>query len=64
MAVAVATETVDGFTAPDGRDWPKARNRLSYVLVKGSDGWKIAHGQNAEVDEVAAKHDPVKKDRK
>jgi len=64
VAVAVATETFDGFKAPDGRDWPKARNRLSYVLVKGPDGWKIAHGQNAEVDEVAAKHDPVKKERK
>ena len=64
VAVAVATETFDGFTAPDGRVWPKARNRLSYVLVKGPDGWKIAHGQNAEVDEVAAKHDPVKKNRK
>jgi uncharacterized protein (TIGR02246 family) len=64
VAVAVATETFDGFKAPDGRDWPKARNRLSYVLVKGPDGWKIAHGQNAEVDEVAAKHDPAKKDRK
>ncbi len=64
VAVAVATETFDGFTAPDGRVWPKARNRLSYLLVKGPDGWKIVHGQNAEVDEMAAKHDPVKKDRK
>jgi len=64
VAVAVATETFDGFTAPDGRVWPKARNRLTYVLVKGPDGWKIAHGQNAEVDEVAASHDPVKNNRK
>ncbi len=64
VAVAVATETFDGFKAPDGRVWPKARNRLSYVLVKGPDGWKIAHGQNAEVDEVAAKHNPVKNNRK
>ena len=63
VAVAVATETFDGFTAPDGRVWPMARNRLSYVLVKGTEGWKIAHGQNAEVDEVAAKHDPVRKER-
>lgn len=64
VSVAVVTETFDGFKAPDGRDWPKARNRLSYVLVKGPDGWKVAHGQNVEVDEVAAKHDPIKKDRK
>lgn len=64
VAIAVVTETFNGFKAPDGRDWPKARNRLSYVLVKGPDGWRIVHGQNAEVDEVAAKHDPVKMDRK
>ena len=64
VAVAVATETFDGFAAPDGRVWPKARNRLTYVLVKGTEGWKIAHGQNAEVDEVAAKHNPVKNNRK
>jgi uncharacterized protein (TIGR02246 family) len=64
VAVAVATETFDGFTAPDGRVWPKARNRLTYVLVKEPGGWKIAHGQNAEVDEVAAKFDPAKAPRK
>lgn len=64
VAVAVATEAFDGFMAPDGRAWPKARNRLSYVLLRGADGWKITHGQNAEIDEVAAKHDPVQNSRK
>src|SRR6476661_7694236 len=64
VAVAVVTETFDGFTTPDGQVMPKARNRLTYVLVKGTDGWKIAHGQNVVVDEEAAKHDPVKKNRK
>ena len=64
VAVAVVTETFDGFTTPDGQVMPKARNRLTYVLVKRTDGWKIAHGQNAVVDEEAAKHDPVKKNRK
>lgn len=64
VAVAVVTETFEGFKAPDGRTWPKARNRLSYVLVKASDGWKITHGQNVEIDEVAAKHDPVQNKHK
>jgi uncharacterized protein (TIGR02246 family) len=64
VAVAVTTLTGESFKAPDGRDWPKARNRISYVLTKGPKGWKIAHGHNAEIDEVAAKHDPVKKDGK
>ncbi|MEZ6074053.1 MAG: SgcJ/EcaC family oxidoreductase [Pirellulales bacterium] len=63
VAVAVATETFEGFNAPDGRVWPKARNRLSYVLVTGPEGWKIAHGQNVEIDEVAAEHNPVKNNR-
>jgi uncharacterized protein (TIGR02246 family) len=64
VAVAVVTLTCEGFKAPDGRDWPKARNRLTYVLLRGTDGWKIAHGQNSEIDEVAAKHDPVQNGRK
>jgi uncharacterized protein (TIGR02246 family) len=64
VAVAVVVATGDGFTAPDGRAWPKNRNQISYVLVKGSEGWKIAHGQNSEVDELAAKDDPVKNNRK
>ncbi len=59
VAVAVATLTFDGFTAPDGREWPKAQNRLTYVLLRGTDGWKIAHGQNAEIDSVAAPSNPV-----
>jgi uncharacterized protein (TIGR02246 family) len=64
VAIAVVTETFDGFLAPDGRAWPKARNRLTYVLLKGADGWRIAHGQNAEIDEMAARHDPVQNSRK
>jgi uncharacterized protein (TIGR02246 family) len=64
VAVAVVTETFDGFTTPDGQVMPRARNRLTYVIVKGPRGWQIAHGQNVVVDEEAAKHDPVKKNRK
>lgn len=64
VAIAVVTETFDSFMAPDGRAWPKARNRITYALFKGADGWKIAHGQNSEIDEVAAKHDPVQNGRK
>jgi uncharacterized protein (TIGR02246 family) len=59
VAIAVVTLTFDGFTAPDGREWPKAQNRLTYVLLRGKDGWKIAHGQNAEIDPIAAPTNPV-----
>ncbi|MDG3008086.1 SgcJ/EcaC family oxidoreductase [Paludisphaera mucosa] len=64
VAVVVATETADSFTTPDGEVRPKARDRLTYVLVKGPEGWKIAHGHNVVVDEDAAKNDPVKNPRK
>jgi uncharacterized protein (TIGR02246 family) len=64
VAIAVATLTGDAFTQPDGKVRPKSRYRLSYVLVKGLDGWKIAHGENVVLDEEAAKHDPVKNPRK
>ena len=59
IALAVVTTTNDAFTSPDGRIFSKAQNRLTYVLVKEADGWKIAHGHNVRVDEVATKHDPV-----
>ncbi|MCA1684485.1 MAG: SgcJ/EcaC family oxidoreductase [Planctomycetia bacterium] len=64
VAIAVATETVDSFTTPDGRVMPKAQDRLTYVLAKGPEGWKIAHGHNVVVDAAAAKHNPVKDARK
>jgi uncharacterized protein (TIGR02246 family) len=63
-AIAVATITVDGFTTPDGHVMPKAQNRETFVLVKGPDGWKIAHGHNTVVDANAAQHDPVNATRK
>ena len=64
VVVAVVTETADGFTTPDGQVRPKARDRVTYIVVKGSDGWKIAHGHGVVVDEEAAKNDPVKNSRK
>jgi uncharacterized protein (TIGR02246 family) len=60
VVVAVATEAVDGFTTPDGQVRPKARDRVTFVLVKGPDGWQIAHGHVVVVDEEAAKNNPVK----
>ena len=64
VVAAVVTETADGFTTPDGQVRPKARDRVTYIVVKGSDGWRIAHGHGVVVDEEAAKYDPVKNSRK
>jgi uncharacterized protein (TIGR02246 family) len=58
-AIAVATITVDGFTTPSGQVRPKSQDRETFVLVKGPEGWKLAHGHNTVIDADAAKHDPV-----
>ncbi len=63
-AVAVATVTQDGYTTPAGQVVPKGQFRMTFVLSKTSDGWKIAHGHNVRVDADAAKHDPVNGRRK
>lgn len=62
-AIAVVTTTNDAFTTPTGVI-PKRQNRQTYMLVKDSDGWKIAHGHNVPVDADAAKHDPTKTPKK
>jgi len=62
--IAVVTTTNDAFKTPDGHVMPKAQNRLTYVLAKSTDGWKIAHAHNVSVDAVAAKNDPVNAPKK
>lgn len=62
-AIAVVTTTNDAFTTPDGITVPQRQDRLSYVLAKDADGWKIVHGHNVPVDANAAEHDPVNSPR-
>jgi uncharacterized protein (TIGR02246 family) len=59
-AVAVVTTTNDPFTTPAGDVVPKRQNRLTYLMTKGSDGWKIAHAHNVPVDADAARFNPVR----
>ena len=63
-AIAVVTTTNDSFKTPGGQVIPKRQNRQTYVLTKGPDGWKIAHGHNVPVDPDAAQFDPVNKLKK
>ena len=58
-AVALWTSTQDSFTTPDGNVVPKGQTRLSLIVTKGSDGWKIAHAHNVRVDAQAANNDPI-----
>ena len=64
QVIAVVTTTNDAFTTPSGQVMPKAQNRMTYVLTKEVDGWKIAHCQNVVVNADAAKHDPVNGSKK
>lgn len=63
-ALAVAAITMDGFTTPSGQVMPKGQCRETFVLVKGADGWKVAHGHNVTIDADAGKHDPAKSPKK
>jgi uncharacterized protein (TIGR02246 family) len=63
-AIAVVTTTNDSFKTPAGQVIPKRQNLQTYVLTKGPDGWKIAHGHNVPVDPDAAQFDPVNKSKK
>jgi uncharacterized protein (TIGR02246 family) len=63
-AIAVVTTTNDSFKTPGGQVIPKRQNLQTYVLTKGPDGWKIAHGHNVPVDPDAAQFDPVNKSKK
>jgi uncharacterized protein (TIGR02246 family) len=63
-AIAVVTTTNDSFKTPGGQVIPKRQNRQTYVMTKGPDGWKIAHGHNVPVDPDAAQFDPVNKPKK
>jgi len=58
-AIAVWTATQDSYATPSGQVVPKGQFKLSAILTKGPEGWKIAHGHNVRVDVEAAKNDPV-----
>ncbi len=58
-AIAVVTNTQDGFTTPGGEAMPKTLIKPSYLLARTAGEWKIAHGQNVRVDADAIQHDPA-----
>lgn len=59
VAVSIVKWTLDGFEAPDGRQFPKGQNIATLVFVKQGGKWLISSGENVNVDPVAAKFDPV-----
>ena len=63
-AIALWTATQDSYTTPSGQVVPKGRTKLSLILAKGPEGWKIAHGHNVRIDAEAGQNDPVNRPRK
>jgi uncharacterized protein (TIGR02246 family) len=57
--VAVVTIKVGDFTPPDGQPRIGTQDRLSLVLAKRSDGWRIVHGHNTVIEPGAQRFDPV-----
>ena len=59
IAVLFMEAEQDAYMTPSGHEQPKALDRLTIVVVRKPEGWKIVHGQNTIVDERAAANDPV-----
>ena len=49
----------DAYVTPSGYEQPKTLDRVTFVVVRGADGWRIVHGQNTIVDARAAAGDPA-----
>jgi uncharacterized protein (TIGR02246 family) len=60
VVVAVVHWHMDAFKTPSGEVAPPHESRMSLVYVKLAEGWKIAHGANIDVDQQAARFDPIR----
>jgi uncharacterized protein (TIGR02246 family) len=59
VAVAVIALKAGDFTTPQGERKVGTQDKLSLVLVKGEDGWRITHGHNTVIDPNAQRFDPI-----
>ena len=59
VAILFMEAEQDAYMTPSGHEQPKALDRLTIVVVRQPEGWKIVQGQNTIVDERAALNDPV-----
>ena len=57
----VARWNMGGFTPPDGQTVPPSKDRMSLVLQRTSDGLRIAHGANVQINQAVQQFDPVGK---
>lgn len=58
-ALAVVTLIQDAYATPDGRQMPRAHDRLTLLAVEREGTWRFIHGHNTIVNPDAANNDPV-----
>lgn len=58
--LAVVRWSVGQFTTPMGQIVPAADDRMTLVFQRTSDGLRLAHGANIQIDPLAAASDPIR----
>lgn len=60
VAIAVMRWRHGAFRTPSGHESPELFTRMTLVMTKEADGWKIVQGCNIEIDPEAAQFDPIR----
>jgi uncharacterized protein (TIGR02246 family) len=58
--VVVARWSVAQFTTPSGSVVPPSEDRMTLVLKRSAEGLRLAHAANIQIDQAAARSNPVK----
>ncbi|MGA0546166.1 SgcJ/EcaC family oxidoreductase [Brevundimonas sp. VNH65] len=59
--VAVLRWSVGSFTTPGGNVVPPSLDRMTLVFERTSQGLRLVHGANVQIDQVATANDPVRR---
>ena len=59
VAVLLLEFVQDAYQVPSGPLQQRALDRLTLIVLRRPEGWRIVHGHNTIVDERAAPNDPV-----
>jgi hypothetical protein len=61
VVLVVYTIKIEGVgPSPDGRPYPSDGAIMTMILVNTSQGWRIAHAHNTNINAMAVAHDPAR----
>lgn len=60
VAIAVMKWRHGAFRTPSGQQAPEMFTRMTLVMTKADNNWKIIQGCNIEIDEQAGQFDPIR----